>query len=101
MNKALMVRGPYKGPTGYDHHVREFVRHLAQQGIRQQLIDVPEWGPVKLPDDMRDPWFDTLSTPVNANALLHFCMPHQVRVVKGILNVNYTMFEAALTHELS
>lgn len=100
MSRALAVRGPYRGPTGYDHHVREFVRHLAQGGMRLQLIDVPEWGPVKLPDDRRDPWFDTLSTPVNASAMLHFCMPHQVRVVKGMLNVNYTMFEATRIHRI-
>ena len=95
MSRAIKVRGPYRGPSGHDHHVREFVRQLARQGIRQQLIDIPEWGPVKLPDEMRDPWFDTLSVPVDAAAVLHFCMPHQVKVDKGLLNVNYTMFEAS------
>jgi len=99
MSRAIKVRGPYKGPSGHDHHVREFVRHLARQGIRQQLIDLPEWGPVKLPDAMRDPWFDTLSEPVDASAILHFCMPHQVKVETGLLNVNYTMFEASRIHK--
>ena len=94
MSRALKVRGPYKGPSGHDHHVREFVRHLARQRIRQQLIDLPEWGPVKLPDAMLDPWFDTLSESVDASAVLHFCMPHQVKIETGFLNVNYTMFEA-------
>jgi glycosyltransferase involved in cell wall biosynthesis len=92
--RALIVRGPYKGTSGHDHHVREFVRHLAARSIRLQLSDVPEWAPAKLPDDRRDPWFDTLGAAVDAQAVLHFCMPHQVRPVGGRLNVNFTMFEA-------
>ena len=94
MSAALTVRGPYKGAGGHDRHVREFVRHLAQRGIRQQLVDVPEWGSAALPPGCRDPWFDTLGAPVAAHAVLHFCMPHQVRPARGRLNVNYTMFEA-------
>ncbi len=105
-DRALTVRGPYKGPSGHDHHVREFVRHLYRAGIRIELVDVPEWGPVKLPDDLRDPWFDSLGAPVGSAAVLHFCMPHQVRVRGDRLNVNYTMFEATripgrwITHNL-
>ena len=94
MSAALTVRGPYKGAGGHDHHVREFVRHLARRGIGQQLVDVPEWGSAALPPECRDPWFDTLQAPVEAHAVLHFCMPHQVRPVRGQLDVNYTMFEA-------
>src|SRR5262249_49248216 len=78
----------------HDHHVREFVRHLARRGIRQQLVDVPEWGSAALPPECRDPWFDTLGRPVRAHATLHFCMPHQVRPARGRVNANYTMFEA-------
>lgn len=89
-----MVRGPYRGASGHDHHVREFVRHLARQGIRQQLFDIPEWGPSRLPDGARDPWFDTLHAPVAATAAVHFCMPHQVKPVTDLLTVNYSMFEA-------
>jgi glycosyltransferase involved in cell wall biosynthesis len=70
------------------------VRHLARRGIRQQLIDLPEWGPTRLPEAARDPWFETLGTPVPATAAIHFCMPHQVTPIAGVLNVNYSMFEA-------
>jgi glycosyltransferase involved in cell wall biosynthesis len=94
VSAALTVRGPYKGAGGHDHHVREFVRHLARRGIRQQLVDVPDWGSAALPSECRDPWFDMLGAPVNAQAVLHFCMPPQVRPARGRLNVNYTMFEA-------
>lgn len=92
--RALTIRGPYKGSSGHDHHVREFARHLAIAGIALQLHDIPEWAPVKLPPDRSDPWFDTLGAPVESRAVVHFCMPHQVRRVAGLLNINYTMFEA-------
>lgn len=92
---SLKVRGPFKGPTGYDHHVREFVRELHRQGVAVQLVDIPEWGPTKLPAQMRDPWFETLDKPVRASIVLHFCMPHQVEPEPKRVNANYTMFEAS------
>jgi len=39
------VRGPFRGPTGYEHHVREFVRRLHALGVAIELVDLPEWGP--------------------------------------------------------
>jgi glycosyltransferase involved in cell wall biosynthesis len=91
---ALKVRGPFRGPGGYDHHVREFVRELHRQGVAVELIDLPEWGPARLPAHLRDPWFDSLTEPTGARIMLHFCMPHQVVPDAKRLNVNYTMFEA-------
>ena len=91
----LTIRGPFRGATGHDHHTREFVRHLARRGARIELVDIPEWGPVKLPDALRDPWFDTLAEPVRSRVVLHFCMPPQVVATAGRLHVNYTMFEAS------
>ena len=93
--RSLVVRGPYRGVSGHDRHVREFVRALARQGVRQQLVDIPEWGPTRLPEAYSEPWFDTLGRPVPADVMLHFCMPHQVAIHPGRLNVNYTMFEAS------
>jgi glycosyltransferase involved in cell wall biosynthesis len=92
--RALRVRGPFRGPSGYDHHVREFVRELVDQGVAVELIDLPEWGPARLPDEARDPFFDALDRPVGARTTLHFTMPHQAMPAAGMLNVNYTMFEA-------
>ena len=46
---VLDVRGPFKGPSGYEHHVREFVRELHRQGVAIQLADLPEWGSARLP----------------------------------------------------
>jgi glycosyltransferase involved in cell wall biosynthesis len=91
---ALHVRGPFRGPTGYEHHVREFVREFHRQGVSVQLTDLPAWGPAKLPAHLRDPWFDSLDRPTDAHTVLHFCMPHQVEPQAGRANVNYTMFEA-------
>lgn len=92
--KALQVRGTYRGRSGHDHHVREFVRELHRMGISIRLIDIPDWSPLKLTEDKLDPWFDSLRTPVESKVALHFCMPHQVKIAKRSLNVNFTMFEA-------
>lgn len=97
---ALKIRGPYKGPTGYDHHTREFVRELHNQEVAVELIDFPEWGPARLPAQMQDPWFDSLNRPTSARVALHFCMPHQLVPFRGVANVNYTMFEATRIHPM-
>jgi glycosyltransferase involved in cell wall biosynthesis len=91
---ALKVRGPFRGATGYDHHVREFVRALHAQGVAIQLVDMPEWSPSRLPPAMQDSWFAALRAAVKAPLVLHFCMPHQVKREADKVNVNYTMFEA-------
>ncbi len=92
---ALKVRGPFRGPSGYEHHVREFVRALHGAGVEVELVDLPMWGPAKLPLHLRDPWFETLRRATGARTVLHFCMPHQVVAERGRANVNYTMFEAS------
>jgi len=92
--RALTVCGPFRGPTGYDHHVREFVREFVRQRISVQLVDLPLWSARKLPFSLRDPWFETMREPVGANTVLHFCMPHQVQPHPHRRNINFTMFEA-------
>ena len=92
--RALTVRGPFRGLSGYDRHTRVFVGHLAALGVAIELIDVPEWTIRKLPEATRDPWFESLTRPVPAQATLHFCTPPQVKGWPDRLNVNYTMFEA-------
>lgn len=92
--RALRVRGPFRGPSGYDHHVREFVRALHRLGVAVELVDVPEWGPVRLPTAAQDPWFATLARPVDARVTLHCTVPHQVVRDGAPITANYTMFEA-------
>jgi len=92
--RTLVVRGPFRGHTGHDHHVREFVRSLAGLGVGIQLVDVPDWSPSRLPEPLADPWFETLAAPVASANTVHFCMPPQVTPGPGRLDVNYTMFEA-------
>ncbi|HET9016749.1 MAG TPA: glycosyltransferase [Thermomicrobiaceae bacterium] len=97
---ALRVRGPFRGPSGYDHHTREFVREMARQGVAVQLLELPGWGAVRLPEALRDPWFERLDRPVDARVTLHFAMPHQVVPAEGNANVDYTMFEATRVPDL-
>ncbi len=92
--RELQVRGPFKGPSGYDHHTREFVRELDRQGVRVELLELQGWSATPLPVQLRDPWFETLQRPVGARVALQFCMPHQLEFHDDMLDVNYTMFEA-------
>ena len=55
--KNLTVRGPYRGISGHDHHVREFVRELSQRGVQIELLDLADWSPDKLPRKKQEMWF--------------------------------------------
>jgi glycosyltransferase involved in cell wall biosynthesis len=66
---------------------------LDKLGIRVQLVDLPTGSAGALPEEKREPWFDTLNRPVSSGAILHICLPHQARMVAGMLNVNWTTFE--------
>ncbi|MCC7022294.1 MAG: glycosyltransferase, partial [Thermomicrobiales bacterium] len=94
MIDAIEIRGPFHGPTGYDRHVRGFARALHELGVAVRLVDLPEWGPARLPTPLRDPWYDTLDRDVGAQVVLHCCLPPRVRPDPRRANVNYTMFEA-------
>jgi glycosyltransferase involved in cell wall biosynthesis len=92
--KALTIRGPFRGPTGYDQTVRGIARALHQQGIQLELRDIPGWGPARLPPEAQDPLFTTLERPQDgARTVLHFSLPHTAERCPGQLNVNFSMFE--------
>src|SRR5258708_36844022 len=91
--QSIEVVGPFKGITGYDRHTREFVRQFLRQGVRVQLTNLAGWS-LELPPQMREVCFDQISTPVNADTVLHFTMPNHVEPRPHKRNVNYTMFEA-------
>jgi glycosyltransferase involved in cell wall biosynthesis len=95
---ALKVQGPYRGMSGHDHHTREFVRALHRLGVAIELVDLPIWGSAPVSPDTLDPLFQELSEPVGASVYLRFGMPHQMLVEPGLVNVNYTMFEATRIH---
>ena len=94
MVKSLIIAGHYRRPTGYGCHVRETARGLDKLGIRVQLVDLPTGSRGALPEEKLDPWFDTLDRSVGAGAVLHICLPHQARIMAGLLNINFTTFEA-------
>lgn len=90
---SLEVVGPFKGSSGYDRHTREFVRQFVRMGLRVQLTNLSGWS-VELPAEARDPMYDTLSSPVETDTVLHFTMPNHAEPRPGKRNMNYTMFEA-------
>jgi glycosyltransferase involved in cell wall biosynthesis len=93
MGRALIISGHYRRPTGYGGHIREIARALDNVGIRVQLVDLPTGSVGALPQEKYDSWFDTLNRPVRSDAILHICLPHQAKIVEGMLNVNSTTFE--------
>lgn len=92
---SLIIRGPFRGLTGYDQLVREFAGGLIRKGIGVTLIDFPEWSRDKL-QGLEESRFtpSELSTEV-ADTALHFMMPHQVQAIPKKININFTMFEAS------
>jgi hypothetical protein len=90
----IEVNGPFRGPSGHDRHTREFVRAMVRLGAQVQLKNVDGWSP-ELPRNRRDAWFETLTKPLDPQAVLHFMMPDRCRPRRDKPNVNYTMFEAS------
>ena len=52
---SVTVFGPFRGPTGYDHHVREFARELDRREVEVRLLELP-WSPARLSEDLH--WFE-------------------------------------------
>lgn len=90
---SLIIRGPYQGVSGHDHHVREFTRQLAKNNIAVELQNFKRWAPTDCINKNENE-FNTYNKKVDANTILHFVMPHQVEVVSNKRNINFTMFEA-------
>ncbi len=93
--KNFRIIGPYRGPTGYDNHVRQICKTLMEQERTFELREFTLWNPVVLPEK----WLSTISSFPSSqkekpSLCLHFTMPDQVALCEGILNVNFSMFEA-------
>src|SRR5687767_12737810 len=93
MVRGVKIRGPFLGPSGYENHVREFTRVLAQRGVGVTLENL-DWGPVQLPYELRDPWFEALKPAADPSSILYFSFPTQVQRDPVLPTLNFTMFEA-------
>ena len=89
----VTVYGPFRGLTGHDHHVREFARELDRREVEVRLLDLSSWSPAKLPEHLRESWFEKLPGHPGEGPVLQFCMPHQVIRWPNSPTINYTMFE--------
>jgi glycosyltransferase involved in cell wall biosynthesis len=93
--KSLVIRGPFRGPTGYDQSVRGFARELHRQGVDVELHDFPTWSATKLPAETQDSLLSSLERPLeDARTVVQFCLPTQMLRYPDKLNVNFTVFEA-------
>lgn len=93
MLDRLRVIGPFRGTSGYDRHTREFVRGFVAEGVAVELVPLEGWS-IDLPQEQREPWFESLGAPVGADTVLQFTMCRDTQRMPGMRNVHYTMFEA-------
>jgi len=91
---AVTLYGPFHGLTGHDHHVREFARELDRREVKVRLLQVPRWSRAKLPEHLRESWFEERNGNQIEGPVVQFCMPHQVIQWPNCRTINYTMFEA-------
>lgn len=92
--KSLTVRGPFRGPTGYDQTVRGFARELHRLGVALEMRDIPDWCATQLATEQQDPLFASLERPrEDSQTALQFCLPLSTLLYPGKLNVNFTAFE--------
>ncbi len=92
--RALDVRGPYRGNTGYGRLTRELVRALRRRGVRVGLRELDVEGQVRPRAPQAEPDLGGLPSTVDADTVLHVDMPIQAAPVTDRWNVNFTMFEA-------
>jgi glycosyltransferase involved in cell wall biosynthesis len=85
MSRSLIIAGNFKPYCGYGQHVREVRRALSDLGVTVKLAD--------LPGGNHRERFKASDLPISSGVILHICGPRSVRVVEGMLNVNYTTFE--------
>ena len=90
---ALTLRGPFRGPTGYDHHVRETAKALHELGVAVELVPVSGWSDNVL-STVDGAWLETLVRPVDSRTAVHIMIPDHANPIAGKLNANFTMFEA-------
>jgi glycosyltransferase involved in cell wall biosynthesis len=92
--RRLIIRGPFRGYSGYDVTTRNLARAIARRGVKLGLIDIPQWSPLKLKPDARDLGLDRLDRDVDASVILHLCPPTLALISTQHWNANLTMFEA-------
>lgn len=45
MIEHLDIVGPFRGPSGYDRHTREFARAIVNRGVDVRLTNLDGWSP--------------------------------------------------------
>lgn len=91
---ALRLVGPHRGATGYERHVRQYIRCFHELGIAVEVRDVPGWNRQARLSEADAAWLPRLYRPVRADVVVHFCLPLQAMPDPRAVNVLHTMFEA-------
>lgn len=93
--EILNVYAPFRGPTGYDDLVRNFLFALDAAGVDMSLHEFQKWSPhtIELMPEQEELFEDLAARRGRAEIGLCFCLPEQVPFNLSPLVVNYTMFE--------
>lgn len=81
--EGILVRGPYRGLSGYAHMTDRLVAAL--RGGRTPVHVMGLVG--------SEPWADPVVAPVRGRAILNCLTPPTVEMVPGLMTVNLSMFE--------
>jgi glycosyltransferase involved in cell wall biosynthesis len=94
--KRIHVFGPFRGPTGYDHVVRNIVQRLYFKGVVVGLHEFSEWSGIRIPTNVLFSNMEKSAPATHSNALLAFCLPEQIHkhsIHHDKIIANYTMME--------
>jgi glycosyltransferase involved in cell wall biosynthesis len=94
MIQAVDAEGSFRGPNGYDRHLRGFVRGLHRRGIAVRVYDTNDRARPPILQSWQDPFFERLNRPVGARVLLQSRMPHHTQLRTDQAVANLTTFEA-------
>ncbi|HEY7033076.1 MAG TPA: hypothetical protein VH482_17145 [Thermomicrobiales bacterium] len=94
MIQAVDAEGAFRGPNGYDRHLRGFVRGLHRRGIAVRVYDTGDRARPPVLQSWQDPFFESLNRPVGARVLLQSRMPHHTPPRTDQAVANLTTFEA-------
>ena len=93
---AITFHGPVAGPTGYDAVVRYLGQELEFRGVQVCVTAKADWCPVtaELPLQKVEMIRRWVHRPSMGEIVVHVCLPTQVQLNPGKINVCFTMYES-------
>ena len=90
----LTIYGPFRGVTGYDYLVRNFIQEMVNLGHNIQTIEFDRWSNTRGPTEIDALLEQTCNNNISPDLHLNFCLLDQTRINPNTANLVYTMFES-------